>query len=270
MGKTSNKPKKSDLDQFYTSPDVAQLCWNELMQYACVDCFDWFIEPSAGTGNFLRLMPIDKRIGVDIDPKLDEIVRQDFFEFTPPPNARIAMVGNPPFGKIASLAVRFFNAAANYSDVIAFIVPKTFKKASCQNKLSLDHHLITSIDLPKNSFVLNDEPYDVPCCFQIWSKRRLIRNVDLTNAVFDFVGKKDGDVAVRRVGGRSGKATSDVSNTSESSHYYLRLLQPNQSKFDLIEAINQVSFSDVINSTAGVRSLSKPELLDKMRKAKIV
>jgi len=33
--------------------------------------------------------------------------------------------------------------------------------------------------LPKNSFVFNDEPYDVPCCMQIWSKTNPNRYTDL-------------------------------------------------------------------------------------------
>ena len=38
------------------------------------------------------------------------------------------VIGNPPFGKISSLAVKFFNKSAEYADVIAFIVPRTLKE----------------------------------------------------------------------------------------------------------------------------------------------
>ena len=36
----------------------------------------------------------------------------------------------PPFGKVSSLAIRFFNKCAQFSDVIAFIIPRTFNKVS--------------------------------------------------------------------------------------------------------------------------------------------
>ena len=107
--------------------------------------------------------------------------------------------------------------------MIAFIIPKTFRKKSLQNKLHLNFHLKLDEDLPKNSFVLNGEPYDVPCCFQIWEEQKLKRRIvktDLNNEFFEFVKQEQGNIAVRRVGGRTGKATKDVNGVSATSHYF--------------------------------------------------
>lgn len=68
------------------------------------------------------------RFACDIDPQGDGIVKLDFFDFELPYDDRVVVVGNPPFGRNSSLAIRFFNKAACGAEIIAFIVPRSFKK----------------------------------------------------------------------------------------------------------------------------------------------
>ena len=56
-------------------------------------------------------------------------------------------IGNPPFGKNSSLAISFFNKAAEFSDIIAFILPQTFSKDSVKNRLNLSFFLIMEVIL---------------------------------------------------------------------------------------------------------------------------
>jgi hypothetical protein len=35
----------------------------------------------------------------------------------------------------------------------------------------LNYHLLFEMDLPKESFLVNDKSYDVPCIFQVWLKK---------------------------------------------------------------------------------------------------
>lgn len=259
--------KKSDLDQFYTSEKIAKECFNKVIERD--GYFDVFFEPSAGTGSFFNLFPKLKRLGVDLDPKCEGVDKKNFFEFVPPKGKRIVTIGNPPFGKNSSLAVKFFNKAAEFSEVIAFIIPKTFRKASLQQRLHLNFHLKLDIDLPKDSFILNGEPYDVPCCFQIWERtknKRRIKKVNLENDYFDFTKKDNADLAVRRVGGRTGKATKDIEISGETSHHFLKLKNKTSPDW-LLEQINNIDFTKIINSTAGVKSLSKPEFITALLKA---
>lgn len=44
------------------------------------------------------------------------------------------------------------------------------------------------------------------------------------------------------------------------SHYFLKI-KDKISIIDLVEKINNINFDKVINSTAGVKSLSKPEFV---------
>ena len=39
----------------------------------------FFIEPSAGTGAFYNLLPPQRRLGMDIEPKCEGVIAQDFF-----------------------------------------------------------------------------------------------------------------------------------------------------------------------------------------------
>lgn len=255
--------KKSDLDQFYTAEHIAKECYNKVLELYPNKNFSIFFEPSAGSGAFYNLFPKDKKQGIDLDPKCEGVLKQDFFDYAPPTGETIATIGNPPFGKNASLAVRFFNKAAEFSEIIAFVIPKTFQKKSVQNRLDLNFKLKLDIDLPKESFVLNGAPYNVPCCFQIWekseSKRRIIK-ISLDNDFFTFVKKDEGDLAVRRVGGRTGKATADIKDCAEVSHYFLKV-KGKKSINKIVEQINDINFTKIINATAGVKSLSKPEFV---------
>jgi len=253
-----------ELDQFYTDKEVARGFYNYLdNQFSLEDYF--LIEPSAGEGAFSDLFHSDS-LSLDLDPKKDYIIKQDFFDFDfNAENISIPVftIGNPPFGKNSSLAVKFFNKSAEYSKYIAFIIPKTFKKVSVQNKLNLSFHLIQEIELRKDSFVFNNKPYDVPCVFQVWEKQDLLRDkvkTNITSEYLDFVSKADGEFAIRRVGGLAGKVILSFEDYKEPSHYYIK------SKIDVEDLIDVLvdgytSFNSVAKNAAGNPSLSKYELI---------
>lgn len=165
----------SGLDKFYTIPSVSQTCLATIGRMYEWASWDLVVEPSAGNGSFLLQIPTskDKKIGLDISPDHADVVNKNFFEYAPPPDlGNILVVGNPPFGKASSLAVKFFNHSAQWSSVraIAFIVPKTFRRISIHNRLNKRFHLIRDDEIPSApcSFY---PPMQVKCCFQIWERR---------------------------------------------------------------------------------------------------
>lgn len=260
--------KSKKLDQFYTNPLIAKICLKEVETYLGKRKIV-YLEPAAGTGSFSNL--IKNVFSIDLDPKNKKIKKGDFLLqtyksiFGKKINSKnVCSIGNPPFGKNSSLAIKFFNHAAKMSDTIAFILPKTFRKKSIQNKLNKNFWLVKDLDLPKNSFIHNNQQHDTPCCFQIWEKRDEERVVLLKKEsnLFDFVKKENADFAVRRVGGRSGKAISDFRNCATVSHYFIKVKKGTVE--ELLNKINNIDFSKEINSTAGVRSLSKSELIEKI------
>jgi len=58
------------------------------------------VEPSAGNGSFLNKIPTTKKIGIDIEPEHKDIIKKDFFNYTPSTDIKnVLVVGNPPFWK---------------------------------------------------------------------------------------------------------------------------------------------------------------------------
>jgi hypothetical protein len=268
--KSKKTGKAKDLDQFYTNPETAKMCIN-LLHKTLGRTFPNYLEPSAGSGSFSSQPAISLNcISVDLDPKIPDVIHADFLTLTKATllprtdTADVCVLGNPPFGKNSSLAVKFFNHSTQFGDVIAFIIPKTFRKVSLQNKLNLNFWLIKDIDLDKNSFIYEDQPFDVPSCFQIWVKkpeRRLILKFEESPYV-SFVSKAECDFAVRRVGGTAGKSILDVKDCKDHSFYYLKLKTESLSVKEIMALINQIDFSATSSSTAGVKSISKGEFVD--------
>ncbi len=88
------------------------------------------------------------------------------------PIEKTVVIGNPPFGKRAKLAIDFFNHSTKFSDTIAMIFPLQFRKWSVQSKLNKQFDLIADLDVPKGSFIVNGSEYDVNTCFQIWTRKK--------------------------------------------------------------------------------------------------
>ena len=263
MSKKANLEKSRNLDQFYTDPNYAQYFYNKILEHVNVDDFDIVLEPSAGTGNFYNLFPAAKRVGVDLEPKAQGVIKQNFFDYQPKINSKVITIGNPPFGKNSTLAIQFFNHAAKFSDVIAFVLPRTFKKDSVINRLDKNFHLVYEEIVPDNSFIFNDNPYNVWCCAQIWVKkseaRETIKRYTFKDVSkwFEIVEPEHADFSVQRVGGKAGVIrTVDFKSYSPLSHYYIKQHDPK-----VLNVFQTINFQNVKFNTAGNPSISPSELI---------
>lgn len=258
------KNKSKDLDQFYTHPDYAYKFLDIVKKKTNYKNYDIVLEPSAGTGSFYNLLD-NRRIGLDLDPKCKGVIKTNFFDYdwTELKNKKILTIGNPPFGKNASLANKFFNHSARFSDTIAFLLPRTFRKASMINRLDNSFHLIHDETVPDNSFIFENKSYDVWCTAQIWQrknkKREKIKIYSLTDAdaFFKIVDPLKADFAIQRVGGRAGLIRKKDFNTySPLSHYFIKSKHPKT--LDIFESCD---FELVKYDTAGNPSVSPNELV---------
>lgn len=253
-----------NLDQFYTDPKYAQSFFNTIQSSLNLNDADILLEPSAGTGNFYNLMDTQKSIGLDLDPKHQGVIKQDFLEWKAPDSKKIYTIGNPPFGKNSNLAVKFFNHAAKFSDVIAFVLPRTFRKASIVNRLNENFHLIYDQTVPDNSFIYNEKVYNVWCCAQIWikknskrEKKKILKLSEFTD-FFEIVDPSHADFAIQRVGGRAGLIrTCDFENYSKQSHYFIK-----QNHSSVLDIFKKCDFDRVKYNTAGNPSISPSEMLE--------
>jgi hypothetical protein len=178
--KYENKDDYRDKDQFYTTQKTANYCYKkalEVIHQLGIDDKEYtFIEPSAGCCNFYSLLPKDRRIGVDIDPKgrlKKELIKSDFLNYYPEKSKKYIVLGNPPFGLRGNLALRFINHSFEFADVVAFILPPLFNSTGkgVPMKRVKGYKLAYTEKLPRNSYEYPDGTLvDVATIFQVWTK----------------------------------------------------------------------------------------------------
>jgi hypothetical protein len=252
---------RNTIDKYYTKLDVAKTCIELVEKYYDINMFDNIIEPAAGNGSFSK--QIDNCIAYDILPDDDEkrIIKQDFLTSQRPPGETL-IIGNPPFGRQSSIAKSFIYHACSFACVIAFILPKSFKKESFQRIFPLNWHLIDQLDLPANSFTVDGRVYDVPCVFQIWEKQDTERKIDAIEEVdwIEYTTADKANLSVRRVGVNAGFASSNLLQ-SKQSHYFIKVSDDVSVK-DIIKKINDIKWE--FDNTVGPKSISKKELNAKL------
>lgn len=290
----TKKVRKEGLDKFYTVPAIAEKCINTIGTKYDWNTWDLVIEPSAGNGSFLTRIPVskEKRIGIDISPEHENIIKHDFLTYIPPKtytdtdtdtDTNILVIGNPPFGSVSSLAIKFFNHAAQWANVIAFIVPRTFRRISVQNKLNMQFSLVYDEEIPSNPCAFSP-PMMVKCCFQIWAKvtyagsgaERTIIQLSTKHDDWTFLGfgPKDeknqptvpngADFAIRAYGGKCGHIVDDVNELATlrpKSWHWIKVNNKKINQTKLINRFKQLDYSVSLN-TARQNSIGRGELVD--------
>jgi len=244
-------------DKFYTKPEIAKYCVDVLSELVDVAGFETIIEPSCGNGSFLTILP-KRTIGLDLYPEEDAGIKQDFYEYSIPKGKHL-LVGNPPFGTGGKEAVRFFNHASSFADTIAFILPRTFKRVSVQNRLSMDFVLKYQEDIPIGSFY--PESMKAKCVFQIWERTVTKRKkVVLPAEHKDFKFTKDlkkANIAIKSYGG-----TGDCG----AIEYNFEKLNPKAYHFiicdtEIVERFKDLEYYPLSSLSVRQDSLGKKELI---------
>jgi len=140
--KKINGENSEELDQFFTKPEISQDLIRKVDEILKLENFDLFLEPSAGSGSFYDSLPVNKRMGIDIDAaNQSPYLKGDFLLLSPSDLGiqnnieKNLVIGNPPFGKNSSKALQFLNHAFQFANFVCFILPSTFNKISMQNRV---------------------------------------------------------------------------------------------------------------------------------------
>ena len=255
-----------DTDKFYTKANIVESCLIKIKEKLSINYQeDLIIEPSAGSGAFISGIKslCQNHKFYDLYPDHSEVIEQDYLtlNYHPFQYNKIHLIGNPPFGRQASFAIKFIRRSTLFCDSISFILPKSFKKDSMQNKIPSNFHRIYEIDLPENSFIMNDEDHSVPCVFQIWEKQLEERETIIKEKPykFKFVKKEEEhDISFRRVGIKAGNIDRQTIDKSIQSHYFIKFMEDIFNE-DIYQKLKKIHF---ISSeyTVGPKSISKPEL----------
>lgn len=265
---------RKTIDKYYTSKNIVEQCIKLVKTHIKINKNDLCIEPSAGNGSFIKSIKLlfNNYKFYDLEPDNVEIIKQDYLlfdydKFIKTKYNKIHVIGNPPFGRQSSLAIKFIKKSVEYCDSISFILPKSFKKDSLQKHIDLNFHLKYEYDLPDNSFIVDNKSYNVPCVFQIWIKKKKFRQVakKLIPNKYKFVKKEDNpDISFRRVGVNAGNINKkNINDKSIQSHYFIKFCNTlTDETFNKILNINY----NCKDNTVGPKSISKQELIKEFNK----
>lgn len=165
-----------DKDQFFTPTDTVNHCVNTckriLKKYGDNESEYMYIEPSAGSGKFLDVLPVDRSIGIDIEPLSEGIITGDYLNWNPEKQGKYIVIGNPPFGLRGQLALKFINHSYSFADYVCFILPQLFESdgKGVPRKRVKGYNLIHSEKLITDFEEPTGKPIKVECIYQIWSK----------------------------------------------------------------------------------------------------
>ena len=122
-----------------------------------------WLEPSAGAGVFLDTAPagVGRMSAVDIVPMAAGIRRADFLRTRRadyPAGARLAVIGNPPFGYQATMARLFIEHAllALCATFVCFVVPGVATGAYLHNQFAPGVGMAAAAATERDAFVLPD------------------------------------------------------------------------------------------------------------------
>ena len=110
------------------------------MDYAAslldLDAFALMVEPGAGAGAFLRHLPPDRRLGMDVEPRHPAVAHGGLPHLATTRRHRPGAHHRQPAVRPAgALAMRFLDHACGFSDAVAFILPRSFKKWTFSNRV---------------------------------------------------------------------------------------------------------------------------------------
>ena len=171
MTMTKLYSKKIDNDKFYTKNSTAKICI-DIIDFSI---YDFVIEPSAGNGSFLSQIPHANKIGIDINPECDDILKMSWFDYAIPDTySKVLIIGNPPFGIRNNLSKKFIQHAVGFPNVytVAFILPNVYNKHTMQRVIPKEYRIKTARSLPENSFEIEGKTYHVPCTFYVFEKSK--------------------------------------------------------------------------------------------------
>ena len=250
-------------EQYYTPTDLAERLMAEVEKLVPDLAKRTVIEPAGGTGAFIQAAQnrgVTEFLSFDIEPKHSLVKRADFLHQKI--KAKDALtISNPPFGRNNSLSIPFFNKAAEHSEFICFIVPRSWRKWSVINRLDRRFHLVADhdilVDYVDESGERLSKRTSLSTCFQIWQRRSelrpLVKVQDL--GVIQKCDPVDADVALTIFGFGCGKVRTEFERKPNSTVMFLRVLHP-----QALAALKSVDFNRFSKNTAYTEALALPEI----------
>jgi hypothetical protein len=195
-----SKYSSKEKDQFFTPIETAEKCFQIFIDtinvYGETSENFKYIEPSAGDGSFLKVLP-SNTIAMDIEPRHISVLKCDYLEWEPTEPDNYVVFGNPPFGLRGHMALKFINHSYKFADYVCFILPQLFESdgKGVPRKRVKGYNLINSKKIESSFYEPNGNSMKINIIFQIWSKHHtndeyIIK--DYTNEKMKIYSMSDG------------------------------------------------------------------------------
>ena len=169
--------KRDTTDKFYTKCEIVEQCGKFIKNHINFDDNDIIIEPSAGNGAWIYIIKelCNNYEFYDLYPENEEIIKQDYLKLDYKDfnkYNKVYLIGNPPFGRQSSMALKFINHSYKFADYVCFILPQLFESdgKGVPRKRVKGFNLIHSEKLDTHFIDPSHNKIKVNCIYQIWSK----------------------------------------------------------------------------------------------------
>jgi len=268
MPTVSAKPKLGNKritgkEQYYTPAHLAEALITQVQSVVPNLSNRVIIEPAGGTGSFINAaasVGVTQFLSFDIEPKHQKVLKGDFLQADLDAVDAVT-ISNPPFGRNNSLSIPFFNKAADHSEFICFIVPRSWRKWSVINRLDRRFHLVADHDIQIDYEDDAGEKLSVKnglaTCFQIWQRKNTLRPLYSVSdrGIIEKTDSQNADVALTIFGFSCGKVMTEFERKPNSTKMFLKLHHP-----QALKALQTVDFSKFYKNTAYTQALSLPEI----------
>ena len=257
-------------EQFYTPPATAAWVVERVLNLIPDSREKVWLEPSAGSGSFLEalsLAGIEDVIAMDIEPAHPSVKKKDFLTWRPTAKDVVA-IGNPPFGRNNSLSIPFFNKCAQFSSTIAFIVPRSWRKWSVTNRLSMDFTCLADEDLSINYVdVFGADVYaknNLRTCLQVWTRTEVPRErVRITDHGFvEKVSPEQADIALKVFGYGCGTVLTEFARVPNTTLMFLKVNDRRA-----LKVLREAPLERYFNNVAYTEALAFTEVNDALNRA---
>ncbi len=250
-------------EQYYTPPPTADSIIERVLDKFPDSASRSWIEPAGGTGTFIdaaRRHGVQDVLSFDIEPHHPEVQLGNFLEQHLNVSDAVS-IGNPPFGRNNSLSIPFFNHCAKYSDLICFIVPRSWRKWTVINRLDSSFHLVDDYDLTINYVDVEGMPLSeksvLKTVVQTWKREEHLRNKIAVSdrGIIKRVKPDQAEVSLTIFGFSCGTVKTEFPKVPNTTQMFLTLQHPKA-----LEALQSVDFSRFFNNTAYTEALSIQEI----------
>ena len=251
-------------EQYYTPATQVDQIIERVNGVFELDTQSPFLEPAGGTGAFIegaKRFGFSEIISYDIEPKHYQVVSGDFLT----QDLRLSKavcITNPPFGRNNSLSIPFFNKAALYSDVIALILPRSWRKWSVLNRLDKNFRLIDDwnlhIDYVDEDGAESHGVGNLNTCVQVWKRDRDFERQQVNVADLKIIEKStpiNADVSFTLFGYGCGTVKTEFPRVPNTTQAFFKLNHDRA-----LEALQNTDFSPFFNHTAYTQALGIKEI----------